>query len=49
VLKHDEELDAEGDGLDVQRVVLIDACVDAVVLTRVFEVADAMTLPFFEK
>lgn len=49
VLKHNEELNAERDWLDVQRVVLVDTCINTVVLARVLEIADTVTLPFLEK
>ena len=45
MLQHNEELDAEGDWLEIQRVVLVDAGVDTVVLARVFKIADTVTLP----
>lgn len=49
VLEDDEDLDAEGDGPDVERVGLVDARRDAVVLARVLQVADAVALPLLEE
>lgn len=49
MLKHDEELNAEGDWLEVQGVVLVNTRIDAVVLARVLKVADTVTLPCFEE
>jgi hypothetical protein len=49
MLKHDEELDAEGHRLDIQRVVLVDTRINAVVLTRVLQVANTVALPFLEE
>lgn len=49
MLEHHEELDAEGDWLEIQRVVLVDAGVDTVVLARVFKIADTVTLPCLEE
>jgi len=49
MLQYNEELDSERDGLDVQRVDFVDARSDAVVLTRVFEVTNAVALPFLQE
>ena len=49
MLEHDEKLNPESDGLDIQRVVLVDTRINTVVLAGVFKIADTVTLPFFEK
>ena len=49
MLKDNEELDTEGDWLEVQGVVLVDTRIDAVVLARVLKIANTVTLPCLEK
>lgn len=48
MLEHDEKLDAEGDWLDLECVVLVDLGGDGVRSTRAFQVSYAVLLPLSE-
>lgn len=49
VLENHKQLDPERDRLDVQRVNFVNSCSDDVILARVLEVANSVSLPLLEE